>query len=159
MLNKLQFQNLAELQLQNLDQPLCSKSEGPNVSSQICNKVLPTWSSLSTSATVTTSTSFELSTSATVTTSTSFELATSHARVTSMKSTKRQLVSLHHSQTSILLNFSKGHGVGEWVGDKGRHLDKDQGCIICSILPSGMGACGVSSEHMENMEMFSCSPT
>ena len=27
MLNKLQFQNLAELQLQNLDQPLCSKSE------------------------------------------------------------------------------------------------------------------------------------
>ena len=50
MLNKLQFQNLAELQLQNLDQPLCSKSEkslvlGPNVSSQICNKLLPTWSS------------------------------------------------------------------------------------------------------------------
>ena len=41
MLNKLQFQNLAELQLQNLDQPLCSKSEGPNVSSQICNKLLP----------------------------------------------------------------------------------------------------------------------
>ena len=27
MLNKLQFQNLAELQLQNLDQPLCSKSD------------------------------------------------------------------------------------------------------------------------------------
>ena len=27
MLNKLQFQNLAELQLQNLDQPLCSKTE------------------------------------------------------------------------------------------------------------------------------------
>ena len=45
MLNKLQFQNLAELQLQNLDQPLCSKSEkslvlGPNVSSQICNKTV-----------------------------------------------------------------------------------------------------------------------
>ena len=34
-----------------------------------------------------------------------------------------------------------------------------QGCIICSILPPGMGASGVSSEHMENMEMFSCSPT
>ena len=55
MLNKLQFQNLAELQLQNLDQPLCSKSEkslvsGPNVSSQICNKLLPKWSPASTSA-------------------------------------------------------------------------------------------------------------
>ena len=34
-----------------------------------------------------------------------------------------------------------------------------QGCIICSILPSGMGARGVSSEHVEDMEMFSCSPT
>ena len=34
-----------------------------------------------------------------------------------------------------------------------------QGCIICSILPSGMGARGVSSEHLENREMFSCSPT
>ena len=31
----------------------------------------------------------------------------------------------------------------------------NQGCIICSILPSGMGARGVSSEHVENMEMFS----
>ena len=77
MLIKLQFQNLAELQLQNLDQPLCSKSEkrlvlGPNVSSQICNKLLPTWSSLSTSATVTTSTSFEL--------------AFLHARARSLKS-------------------------------------------------------------------------
>ena len=34
-----------------------------------------------------------------------------------------------------------------------------QGCINRSILPSGMGARGVSSEHVENMEMFSCSPT
>ena len=34
-----------------------------------------------------------------------------------------------------------------------------QGCINCAILPSGMGAREVSSEHMENMEMFSCSPT
>ena len=50
---------------------------GPNVSSQICNKLLPTWSSLSTSATVTTSTSFEL--------------ASSHARVTSIKFTKQEL--------------------------------------------------------------------
>ena len=36
---------------------------------------------------------------------------------------------------------------------------EDQGCIICSFLPSGMGAREVSSEHVENMEMFSCSPT
>ena len=34
-----------------------------------------------------------------------------------------------------------------------------QGCISCGILLSGTWARGVSSEHMENMEMFSCSPT
>ena len=34
-----------------------------------------------------------------------------------------------------------------------------QGCINCAILPSRMGARGVSSEHVENMEMVSCSPT
>ena len=36
---------------------------------------------------------------------------------------------------------------------------KWQGCIICAILPSGMGARGVRSRHVENMEIFSCSPT
>ena len=35
----------------------------------------------------------------------------------------------------------------------------EQGCINCGILVSGIRARGVSSEHMENMEMFSCSPT
>ena len=35
----------------------------------------------------------------------------------------------------------------------------NQGCISCGILVSGIGARGVSPEHMENMEMFSCSPT
>ena len=35
----------------------------------------------------------------------------------------------------------------------------EQGCINCAILLSGIGAHGVRSEHMENMEMFSCSPT
>ena len=35
----------------------------------------------------------------------------------------------------------------------------NQGCISCGILVSGIRARGVSSEHMENMEMFSCSPT
>ena len=34
-----------------------------------------------------------------------------------------------------------------------------QGCISCGILVSGIWARGASSEHMENMEMFSCSPT
>ena len=34
-----------------------------------------------------------------------------------------------------------------------------QGCISCGILVSGIRARGVSSGHMENMEMFSCSPT
>ena len=52
---------------------------GPNVSFQICNKLLPTRSSSSTSTTVTTSTSFEL--------------PSSHATVTSIKFTKQQLVS------------------------------------------------------------------
>ena len=37
--------------------------------------------------------------------------------------------------------------------------EQEQGCIICAILPSGMGARGVSSEHVENMETFSCSST
>ena len=56
----------------------------PNVSSQICNKLLPTLSSASTSTTVTTSTSFEL--------------PSSHTRVTSIKFTKRQSVSQSVSQ-------------------------------------------------------------
>ena len=38
-------------------------------------------------------------------------------------------------------------------------LQASQGCISCGILLSGTWARGVSSEHMENMEMFSCSPT
>ena len=33
--------------------------------------------------------------------------------------------------------------------------NRTQGCINCAILPFGMGARGVSSEHVENMEMFS----
>ena len=35
----------------------------------------------------------------------------------------------------------------------------NQGCINCGMLVSGIRARVVSSEHMENMEMFSCSPT
>ena len=54
----------------------------PNLGFQICNKLLPTRSS-----------------SATVTTSTSFELASSHARVTSIKSTKHYGVSELVSQS------------------------------------------------------------
>ena len=34
-----------------------------------------------------------------------------------------------------------------------------QAFISCGILVSGIRARGVSSEHMENMEMFFCSPT
>ena len=40
MLNKLQFQNLAELQLQNLDQPLCSKSEQFQNQQTVANMIL-----------------------------------------------------------------------------------------------------------------------
>ena len=80
------FKILPELQFQNPCAQSLNKSLalGPNVSSQICNKLLPTWSSASTSATVTTSTSFEL--------------ASSHARVTSIKFTKQQSVSQSVSQ-------------------------------------------------------------
>ena len=39
------------------------------------------------------------------------------------------------------------------------NVSRGQGCISCGILLSGTGARGVSSEHMENMEMFSCSLT
>ena len=38
-------------------------------------------------------------------------------------------------------------------------ISNGQGCISCGILGSRIGAHGVSSEHMENMEMFSLSPT
>ena len=37
-------------------------------------------------------------------------------------------------------------------------VNVNQGCMNCGILVSGIRARGVSSEHMENMEMFSCSP-
>ena len=40
-----------------------------------------------------------------------------------------------------------------------RNQSSTQGCISCGILVSGIRERGVSSEHMENMEMFSCSPT
>ena len=36
-----------------------------------------------------------------------------------------------------------------------RNRASGQGCISCGILLSGTGARGVSSEHMENVEMFS----
>ena len=48
-----------------------------------------------------------------------------------------------------LMDTSQGYMIG----------GPGQGCISCGILVSGIRARGVSSEHMENMEMFSCSPT
>ena len=54
-------------------------------------------------------------------------------------------------------------GGGEVLGDDWRMRKIgsgcEQGCINCGILVSAIRARGVSSEHMENMEMFSCSPT
>ena len=75
----------------NLDQTLCSSLDKslpswPDLSFQICNKLLPARSS-----------------SATVTMSTSFELVSSHARVTSIKFTKQwvsQWVTDKHCQWS-----------------------------------------------------------
>jgi len=66
----------------------------PNLGFQICNKLLPTRSS-----------------SATVTTSTSFELASSHARVTSIKSTKQEWVS---------------QSVSEWVSELVTRVNNDR---------------------------------
>ena len=77
ILTKLSFENSTKIQLHNLYKTSAAKC-WTNSSSQI-NKLLPTWSSVSTSARVTISTSFEL--------------VSSHARVTSIKFTKRQSVS------------------------------------------------------------------
>ena len=48
-----------------------------------------------------------------------------------------------HREYIFLLHFSS--------------LPQTQGCISCGILVSGIRAREVSSEHMENMELFSCS--
>ena len=52
---------------------------------------------------------------------------------------------------------AKWQGGFSLIGPSKSHAD--QGCISCGILVSEIRARGVSSEHMENMEMFSCSPT
>ena len=50
--------------------------------------------------------------------------------------------------------------IHQWSSQRSEYgIIGNQGCISCGILLSGTGARGVSSEHMENMEMFSCSPT
>ena len=73
----------------------------PSLSFQICNKLLPTRSSSSTSATVTTSTSFKL--------------ASSHARVTSIKSTKQDRV---RRQWSLWKNNMMAHQWQVWLHDQ-----------------------------------------
>ena len=60
------------------------------------------------------------------------------------------------------LNFSRlngDHCITLFASSSLFFLSPTQGCISCGILVSGIGARGVSSEHMENMEMFSLSPT
>ena len=59
----------------------------------------------------------------------------------------------HPDKPDDLLGLERSH----WFPSALRS-DK-QGCISCGILVSGIGARGVCSEHMENMEMFSCSST
>ena len=93
ILTKIQLRNLNQTSAANLrilTKP-CAQSLNkslalcPNLSFQICNKLLPTRASSSTSATP-------------VTTSTSFELASLHARVPSIKFTKHYGVSQLVSQ-------------------------------------------------------------
>ena len=51
-----------------------------------------------------------------------------------------------------------GHDDNDYIEDDDDD-DDDAGQSRAAILLSGIGARGVSSKHMENMEMFSCSPT
>ena len=53
---------------------------------------------------------------------------------------------------------ARARGILSFWSCVSEHVGPQQGCINRSILPSGMGARGVSSEHMENMEMFFGSP-
>ena len=57
--------------------------------------------------------------------------------------------------------YNKDSNIKELVGffHDNKNDGDNQGCISCGILVSGIRARGVSSEHMENMEMFPCSPT
>ena len=59
----------------------------------------------------------------------------------------------------MLVSTGAGEEEERVPGEEEDEHDGDQGCISCGILVSGIRARGVSSEHMENMEMFSCSPT
>ena len=65
---------------------------------------------------------------------------------------------LFQTSTSVQVTPSWSTSNNQPIRSDHRHC-REQGCISCGILLSGTGARGVSSEHMENMEMFSCSPT
>ena len=68
---------------------------------------------------------------------------------------RKQVIAVNDPNSS--LNYSLVHT--NKMAVQLSHTYYDQGCISCGILVSGIRARGVSSEHMENMEMFSCSPT
>ena len=78
-----------------------------------------------------------------------------HAKITTINSYRPQ--SLVHCKF-MLHTQNLNHSICDMWSLLGEYYYQ-QGCINCAILPSGMGARGVSSEHVENMEMFSCSPT
>ena len=81
------------------------------------------------------------------------------------------LVSLSQYREWANMKFERGFKEGPGKADKKWQVGStiswssylrlivEQGCISCGILVSRIRARGVSSEHMENMEMFSCSPT
>ena len=113
ILTKPSFRISTKIQLHNLYKTSAAKC-WTNSSFQI-NKLLPRW--------------FSVSTSARVTISTSFELVFSHARVTSIKFTKEQLVS-------------------QWVSDKSKQWS-DSGPIkmkiLASLYPSLSGTISIST--------------
>ena len=65
----------------------------------------------------------------------------------------------HLSHWALMSISVQGFSQVSYLGYRCFRYSSAQGCISCGILVSGIGARGVSSEHMENMEMFSCSPT
>ena len=75
----------------------------------------------------------------------------------------QNMYSMNRQQLTVwpgIMILCQKHFIFAYFGGHESELpDFEQGCIIRSILSSGMGARGVSSEHVENMEMYSCSPT
>ena len=70
-----------------------------------------------------------------------------------------QIFGTYSKKPENVLSIEGSAGGGRGLPVRENVNVSNQGCISCGILVSGIWARGASSEHMENMEMFSCSPT